>query len=128
MMKGNKKCCDKKKKESFHRKISFLNKNFITFFLIILCDVFLVIYCARYNKANYVKILNENIFVGNTSNLVFGRNYVNVIITLFFYFYIVIMNRYFLKRKNTRRFMISSLLFLVILNILLFFIFTVRVY
>ncbi len=129
-----KKSDDKKRgKKNNNKEFKYIWKNIftktnITYFFILLCDIILVIFCARKNRAQYVNVFDRSIFIGQTRNILFGRNYVNVIITIFFYFYIVIMNRFFLKRKNTKMFLIFSFLFLFILNILLFYLFTVKVY
>ena len=119
-----------KKKDYKENKIiaKFLTKMNITFFLLYLLDIVLVIFCARQNKVHYVEILDQSIFVGDTKNMLWGRNYINVLITLFFYLYTVLMNRYFLHRKNTKKFMITCLFSYLIINLLLFYVFTVRVH
>ena len=121
-----------KKKKVVKKKDEDVNKIFnkvnITYLVILLCDIALVIYCARFNKINYARVLDKEIFVGKTSNYIFGRNYINIIITVFVYFYVVIMNKFFLGRKNTKRFMIASFLLIAFINLLLFIIFSKRVY
>ncbi len=116
------------RKLHYNGKKIFFNKTNIIYFLLGLCDIVLVIYCARYNKAHYVKILEEDIFVGKTKNLIFGRNYINLIITVFFYVYSLLIYRFFLKKKFCKVFVIGSLLLIFIVNIILFVCFSVKVY
>ncbi len=100
----------------------------IIYSLIYLIDIILVIYCAMQNKVHYVRLMSRDIIVGDTKDLVFGRNYVNLIIICFFYFYLVIINKFFLKKKNSRRFMIITLIILLVINFSFFYIFTKRIY
>ena len=109
-------------------KKNIVNKTSIIYFLLGLCDVVLVIYCARYNKAHYVKLLDEDIFIGKTKNLIFGRNYINLIISLFFYVYSLLIYRLFLKKRFNKMYVIGSLLLIFIVNIILFVCFSVKVY
>lgn len=111
---------------------NFLFKSFhktaIVYSLLFICDVFLVIYCAKRNKVHYVEILNKSVFIGKTRDMIFGRNYINLIITFFFFGYFLIMNRFFLHRKNTKIFVISSFFLFVVVNFLLFYLFTEKIY
>ena len=75
-----------------------------------------------------MKVLDQDIFVSKTSYLLFGRNYINLIITIFFYLYICLINRFFLKRKNTKRFLWWLLIGIIFLNLVLFFCFTRKIY
>ena len=106
----------------------YLTKVNITYFIFFLIDIILVIYLARGNRVNYVLIFDEEIFVSKTKYLLWGRNYVNVIVTAFFYIYGCLLNRFYLKRKNTRKFLLSLLGVLLVVNVLLFIIFTKRIY
>lgn len=105
-----------------------LTKVNITYFIFFLIDIILVIYLARGNRVNYVLIFDEEIFVSKTKYLLWGRNYVNVIVTVFFYIYGCLLNKFYLKRKNSKKFLLSLLGILLVLNVLLFVIFTKRVY
>lgn len=116
---------DKKNKNILKK---YLNKINVTYFLLFLFDIALVIYLARQNVINYVEVLDEEILVGEMKNLFLGRNYVNIIVIVFFYIYICLINRFFLHRKNTIKFLILLLVVLVILNVLLFVLFSKRVY
>ena len=134
----NKKLVDNKKDKLVKNKATqledknilkkYLNKVNVTYFLLFLFDVVLVIYLARKNIINYVEVLEEEILVGKMKYLFLGRNYINVVVILFFYIYICLINRFFLHRKNTVKFLLLSLVVLVILNILLFILFSKRVY
>ena len=134
----NKKLVDNKKDKLVKNKATqledknilkkYLNKVNVTYFLLFLFDVVLVIYLARKNIINYVEVLDEEILVGKMKYLFLGRNYINFVVILFFYIYICLINRFFLHRKNTVKFLLLSLVVLVILNILLFILFSKRVY
>ena len=106
----------------------WLTKTSITYFGLFILDVIVVIYLARMNIVNYVKILDEEIFVSKTSYLLLGRNYINLFFSAFFYSYICLVNKFFLHKKNTKNFLFRLLVILLVLNIVLFFLFTKRVY
>ena len=106
----------------------YLTKVNITYFVFLLVDIVLVIYLARQNIVNYAVILDKEIFVSKTRYLLWGRNYVNVIVIAFFYIYGCLLNKFFLKRKLSKKFLVGLLAILLILNVLLFIIFTKRVY
>lgn len=124
---NNKKTKDVKKEKKKNLKSLFTKTN-VTFLILFLLNIILVIYSARKNVVNYVTISNQDIFVSKTRYLLWGRNYINIIITVFFYLYICVINHFFLGRKNTRKFLVSLFFILIILNILLFFLFTKRIY
>jgi hypothetical protein len=106
----------------------YLTKDNITYFTLLLFDIVLVIYLARQNIVNYAVVMDEEIFVSKTKYLLWGRNYVNVIVIAFFYVYTCLVNKFFLKKKNTKKFLLWLFGILVIINVLLFVIFTKRVY
>lgn len=106
----------------------YLTKVNITYFILVLLDIILVIYLARQNIVNYVKISDVEVFVSKTRYLLWGRNYVNLIAIAFFYIYTCLVNKFFLGRKNDKKFLLWLLVGLVVLNVLLFIIFTKRVY
>ena len=105
-----------------------LTKVNITYFVLVVLDIVLVIYMARQNVVNYVVILDQEIFVSKTKYLLFGRNYINLIIMTFIYIYTCLIAKFFLKKKITRKFLGCLLVGIFIFNILLFFIFTRKVY
>lgn len=127
---NNKKIIHYRGRKIYKKKFnnSYINKTNIVYFFIGLCDIILVIFCARQNKIHYVRFLGENIFVGKTKNLIFGRNYINLIITLFFYIYVILVNKFFLKKGISKVFLIWTFLLIFIVNIILFCCFSYKVY
>lgn len=100
----------------------------ITYAILLLLDIVLVIYLARKNIVNYVEVLGVEVFASKTRYLLWGRNYVNLVVIVFFYIYTCLINKFFLKRKNTKKFLILLLAILVILNVFLFVLFTKKIY
>jgi len=105
-----------------------LGKKNIAYFVLFLLDIIFVIYLARRNIVNYVEFSGHDIFITDKKNMFFGRNYINVIVTVFFYIYFCMINRFILKEKNTKKFLFILFFILVVLNGLLFYLFTKRVY
>ena len=145
LIKENKKYQEKKESEKqTKKKIHFqkirgkkINKNIITsidkkklfYIVLVIIDIIITIYFARKNAANYVKINEEHtIFVGDTKNLIFGRNYISLITTIFFFIYTCLANRILFREKTTKKFIITTFIFYFILNIILFLLFTKRIY
>ena len=129
--KNIKKKKNKSKKENNRLKNILLkpkNQNIIYSILMII-DILLIIYAARRNYVNYAKVITEEkIFVGNTKNLLFGRNYIALIITFFFYIYILMCNKLLFNKKITKKNSLLTLIFLLVINITLFYIFAKRIY
>ncbi len=120
-----------KKKEKNNTKNIFESKTaqIIIYLILLIVDITIVIYCARRNYANYVSIKEiGEIFVGNTKNLLFGRNYITLIITFFFFVYALLCNKFLFNKKTTKKNIILTIIFLLILNITLFYIFTKKIY
>lgn len=119
----------KKKNTKKQPKIKkFINKDNIFYFVLLLIDVSIIIYSARHNYANYVTINNEKVFIGKTKNMLFGRNYIVIITTLFIYVYTLLSNKILLHKENKKEYIIKYGLLLLLLNITLFYIFTKRIY
>lgn len=116
----------KAKKSGLEKKI--INKTSITYLGLILFDVLLTIYIARQNIINYVVIVDKKVMMSKLSYLLLGRNYVNVVLMLFFYGYTCLVNKFFLKRKNSIKFLILLLVVVVCINLLLFYLFSNKVY
>lgn len=114
-----------KKKKNIKRLFTKTNIIYGSLFLI---DIILVIFMARSNIVNYVEIAGHNVFVSETKYLLLGRNYINIIITIFFYIYTILIRKLILHQKLTIKYLILLLFVLVALNLLLFFIFTKRIY
>lgn len=106
----------------------FLKKQNLVYIFLILIDIFIIIYCARKNVVNYVEVLGHEVFVGDTKNLLFGRNYITLVVSLFFYVYTLSLQKIFFRKKLSKKYLITLFLFYLVLNIFLFYIFTKRVY
>ena len=77
----------KSKKEKINIK-SKLNKRTIMYIILLILDIIIIIYSARHNYANYITITEGNtMFVGDSKDLLFGKNYITLITTLFFFIY-----------------------------------------
>ncbi len=103
-------------------------KRILVHFALIVIDVILVWYMARRNMVHLVQLNGKDVLLGNTRFLLFGRNYVNLIIIAFFSIYTIFLQRFFFKRKLIWKFILGVILFYFVLNIVLFSIFTVRIY
>lgn len=99
------------------------------YLIMLILDIAIIIYSARNNHANYVTLTNnQSMFVGDTKDLLFGKNYITLIITFFFFIYTLLTNKLLFHIKNTQKFIIILLISLLTLNTVLFFIFTKRIY
>lgn len=114
-----------KKENIIKRKIT---KKYIIYMILLIIDILLVIYTAKQNCVNYVSIMGEDIFVSKSHYLLVGRNYINLITIVFFYIYTLVMKKFLFKEKITKKYLFGLLFFIVGLNMLLFFIFTKRIY
>ncbi len=104
-------------------------KTIIIYLALLIVDIIMIIYAARHNFVNYTSMPGmSKILIGNNKKLFFGRNYINIIITIFFSIYTLLCNKYILKIKNTKKLTISLIIFYLILNIALFYLFTKRIY
>lgn len=128
--KRNKKQVKKKNKDKKNSFMQFLinNKNIIIGIILCLLDIGLIIYVARMNVANYVEINGEDVFVGDIKNLWLGRNYISLIVSGFIFIYGLIINKVFLKKKVSLKKMLLIFISILIFNIILFYLFTNRVY
>lgn len=123
--KGNTIQSEKKRKFSFKK---LCTKYCLAYFIIFLLDIILIIYFARRNVVHLVKMAGSKIFVGQTRNLLFGRNYITVIVTLFFYIYLCAVRFVMERKKSMKKFMLLSFFLLLFVNLILFYIFTKRIY
>lgn len=110
------------------KKTIFDNKNKLVIFGLIVVDIILIIWAARKNIANYVLINGENIFVGDTKNLLLGRNYITLVVTAFIYSYGILINKIFIKKKIKIKYLLLILGLILVINMILFYIFTSKVY
>lgn len=106
----------------------FMTKANIVYLIVFLLDVFLIIYVARKNIVHCVSFAGDNLVMGDKKNLFFGRNYISILITMFFYLYICTIHSLFLKRKVNKKFLIGLFFGLFLLNVILFYVFTIRIY
>ena len=104
------------------------NKNKLVLLILGLLDIILIIWCARGNVANYVMLDGEDIFVGETKNLLLGRNYITLVITIFIYVYGLLINKILLKNKIRFKYWVILFIIALVVNMLLFYLFTNKVY
>ena len=132
IVKNNKKK-DKLNKSKISKENKFINfvianKNILLVLVLLVVDIILIIFFAKDNYANYANVNGESIFVGKTRNLIFGRNYIGLIVTLFIYFYGLLVSKVLLKNKINIKWLIGWFIILFIFNILLFSGFTNKIY
>lgn len=125
MSKVSKKKTNKKEKLNLKK---YITKQNIIYLIIAISDIFLIIYSARKNMINYVKIENKKMYLGAKTNLIFGRNYISLVTTLVVYTYTLLINKVYFKKKTNIKNYIIFLILLLLLNCLIFYIFTNRVY
>lgn len=125
MSKVSKKKTNKKQKLNLKK---YITKQNIIYLIIAISDIFLIIYSARRNMINYVKIENKKMYLGAKTNLIFGRNYISLVTTLVVYIYTLLINKVYFKKKMNIKNYIIFLILLLLLNCLIFYIFTNRVY
>ena len=120
-----------KKKKNKKQKLNlkkYITKQNIIYLIIAISDIFLIIYSARRNMINYVKIENKKMYLGAKTNLIFGRNYISLVTTLVVYIYTLLINKVYFKKKTNIKNYIIFLILLLLLNCLIFYIFTNIVY
>ena len=105
-----------------------ITKQNLVYAILVLVDIILIVYFARRNVVNYVEVIGEEIFISKTRYLLLGRNYIALIVTFFFYVYTLAVQRFFFQRKLTRKYLVGTFFFYLILNVILFYLFTKRIY
>ena len=121
----------KKKKDSKENKVKKLirkNKNIIIGLCLLIMDIILIIYVASSNAVNYVNVNGEEIFVGKTRNLLLGRNYITLVVSAFIFLYGLLINKVIVRKKINIKKMILIFGGILLFNMILFCIFTNRVY
>ena len=89
----------KSKKEKINIK-SKLNKRTIMYIILLILDIIIIIYSARHNYANYITINEDRkMFVGDSKDLLFGKNYITLITTFFFFIYTLLANKILFHKK-----------------------------
>ena len=104
------------------------NKNKLMVSILFVIDLVLIIYFAKENYANYAKVKDELIFVGDTKNLLFGRNYIGLIVTLFIYFYGIIVSKFLCRNKLNIKWLVGCFIVILLFNMLMFYLFTNKIY
>lgn len=119
----------KNKKKKFKVK-HFIIKNKVKLISLVLFlfDVFLIMYVGRKNVANYALVNGEEMFVGKTRNLLFGRNYITIVVSLFIYIYGLIINKFIIKHKFSVKKLILIFGLILAFNMIMFYLFTKKVY
>lgn len=125
MSKVSKRKTNKKQKLNLKK---YITKQNVIYLIIAISDIFLIIYSARRNMINYVKIENKKMYLGAETNLIFGRNYISLVTTLVVYIYTLLINKVYFKKKINIKNYIIFLILLLLSNCLIFYIFTNRVY
>lgn len=117
------------KKKKFEKKDFILkNKGKLISLFLFLFDVFLIIYVARGNIANYAVVNGEEVFVGKTKNLLLGRNYITIVVSLFIYLYGLVINKFVMKKKISIKKLILIFGLILLFNMIMFYLFTKKVY
>ena len=118
----------KDKNENTIKNFIIKNKNIIIGICLLIMDILLIIYVANSNAVNYVNVNGEEIFVGKTRNLLFGRNYITLVVSAFIFLYGLLINKVVVRKKISIKQMLFILVGVLIFNMILFCIFTNRVY
>ena len=103
-------------------------RNILIYMFLVIVDVVMVVFMSRNNVVHLVRLNGKQIILGSTKYLLFGRNYVNLVIISFFSIYTIILQRFLFKKRIIWNYVIFTVLFYFLLNIILFYCFTKRVY
>ena len=79
-------------------------------------------------QAFYIINKKETFFVGDVKDLLFGKNYISLIVTIFFFTYTLLLNKFLFHKKNTKLGILKLFLLIFLINTTLFFLFTERIY
>ena len=103
-------------------------KKIIIYSIIMLIDIIMIFLFAKRNILHFVVVGNKKVNVSGTNRMLFGKNYITLIVTFFLYIYICMINKVVFKEKKKELFYVILFLGLIIINILLFVICSKRVY
>ena len=109
-----------KSKNNVLKKLS-LPQAFYIILSIIDVIKFFILYNTKINK-------KETFFVGDVKDLLFGKNYISLIVTIFFFTYTLLLNKFLFHKKNTKLGILKLFLLIFLINTTLFFLFTERIY
>ena len=124
---NNKNKLMKKRKEKLKENI-IKNKNILVLIVLLIIDIVLIIYVAKENVSHYVNVNGKDIFIGKTKNLLLGRNYITVVVSVFIYLYGLLINKVMLGNKINIKKLVLIFIGILILNMIVFCIFTNRIY
>lgn len=101
----------------------------VLYIILTIIDIVIIIYSARHNYANYATInKKESFFVGDAKDLLFGKNYISLIVSLFFFCYTLLLNKFLFHKKSTKLGILKLFILIFFINTILFFCFTKRIY
>ena len=126
---------NKKKQESLKKKLKEVikdnvikKKNILVSIILLIIDIVLIIYVAKDNVSHYVNVNGRDIFIGKTKNLLLGRNYITLVVSVFIYLYGLLINKVMLGNKISIKKLVLIFIGILIFNMIVFYIFTNRVY
>ena len=119
---------NKKEQITKQQELEIQKKNKNIFYLVLaIVDVVTIIYFARHNIVNYVKVGEKTVLISSTKNLLLGKNYIVLITSAFFYIYTIVTRKILFKQNLTKKFVLLLLAFIFGLNIALFYLFTKKI-
>lgn len=119
---------NKKEQITKQQELEIQKKNQNIFYLVLaIVDVATIIYFARHNIVNYVKVGEKTVLISSTKNLLLGKNYIVLITSAFFYIYTIVTRKILFKQNLTKKFVLFLLAFIFGLNIALFYLFTKKI-
>lgn len=123
-----KKSSKSKKKSDRVKEFINKNKNILLVSILGIIDIILIICFAKDNLANYAEVDGNVIFVGKIKNLLFGRNYIGLFVTFFIYIYGLVVSKVLCKNNLKIKSSILWFVLIFVVNMILFYIFTNKVY
>ncbi len=119
---------NKKEQITKQQELEIQKKHKNIFYLVLaIVDVVTIIYFARHNIVNYVKVGEKTVLISSTKNLLLGKNYIVLITSAFFYIYTIVTRKILFKQNLTKKFVLLLLAFIFGLNIALFYLFTKKI-
>ena len=103
-------------------------KSILLWVFLFVIDIILIICFAKDNYANYARLEGNTIFVGDTKNLLFGRNYIGLIVTFFIYTYGIIVEKILCRNKLNLKKLVGLFFLIFVLNMIFFYLFTNKIY
>ena len=120
---------NKKEQITKQQELEIQKKHQNIFYLVLaIVDVATIIYFARHNIVNYVKVGEKTVLISSTKNLLLGKNYIVLITSAFFYIYAIVTRKFLFKQKLHKKFVLLLLALIFGLNIALFYIFTKKLF